>query len=215
MWWNTEIHCGIYKIENLINHHKYIGQSINIYERWKNHNRVSRIKKDNYPIHCAIRKYGIENFSFEIIEELPPNQRILDEREIYWIDYYNTLIDGYNATFGGANNGWTGCRIIKDKQIILNIRQRRLNGENYSDVRKDFPDITDSVFKTIWQGRSYSEIIPKNFTPENIEQAKKISKRNISAARKNSQMTEELVLQIRTDKKNGMKRSEGYEKYKQ
>ena len=216
MWWNTEVHCGIYKIENLINHKKYIGQSINIYERWKNHIRASRRcdEEDNSLIHKALNKYGVENFSFEIIEKCEPIQNILNEREKYWIDFYNSLIEGYNLTEGGQQNGFP-TRQIKDKDIILKIRERKLQGENYSDVRKDYLNITDGVFKRVWQDQAYNEIVPKNYTPENIEKAKRMSKRHISAARKNSKMTEELVLQIRTDKMNGMKRQEGYNKYKE
>lgn len=64
--------CGIYKIENLINHKVYIGQSINIKIRWKNHLKVSKNPNSNcyeYPLYKAFRKYGINNFSFEILEE--------------------------------------------------------------------------------------------------------------------------------------------------
>lgn len=52
------------------------------------------------PIDKSIRKYGINNFDFEIIEECPKEE--LNEREIYWIDYYNTYFgEGYNCTIGG------------------------------------------------------------------------------------------------------------------
>ena len=86
---------GIYKIENLINGKKYIGQSIDIQRRFEEHKR----DKDNCRIHQAIRKYGINNFSFEIIEECSPS--MLDEREKYWIKYYDSFNNGYNATHGG------------------------------------------------------------------------------------------------------------------
>ena len=56
---------GIYKIENLINHKVYIGQSIEIEKRWQKHLSA----KDDFVIHRALQKYGKENFSFQIIEE--------------------------------------------------------------------------------------------------------------------------------------------------
>lgn len=68
---------GIYKIENLINHKCYIGQSVKIEQRWKNHKITAKNLNDkNYdnPLYRAIRKYGIENFSFEIIEECSVNE---------------------------------------------------------------------------------------------------------------------------------------------
>lgn len=89
--------CGIYKITNKINGHSYIGQSVNIYERWHSH-KYADCKSS--VIHSAIKKYRVENFNFEILERCPREQ--LNEREIYWIEYYNTYKDGYNLTIGGS-----------------------------------------------------------------------------------------------------------------
>lgn len=93
---------GIYKIENLINNKVYIGQSVDIPKRWREHRSAafnSNSKDYNMLIYKAFRKYGIENFSFEIIEEVEKDQ--LNEREIYWIEKYNSYNKGYNATLGG------------------------------------------------------------------------------------------------------------------
>ena len=73
--------CGIYKIENLINGKVYIGQSIEIERRFKKHLTA----KDNTVIHKAIRKYGKENFSLQILEKC--DTILLDDRESYWINY--------------------------------------------------------------------------------------------------------------------------------
>lgn len=89
---------GIYKITNQVNGKIYIGQSTCIEERWKQHINKHR---DTY-IHQAIVKYGVENFKFEIVEECEPIKSILDEREQYWINFYNCVIpNGYNGTYGG------------------------------------------------------------------------------------------------------------------
>ena len=92
---------GIYKIENLINGQCYIGQSINIELRWRRHKDV--IETCDYPLYLAIRKYGIDNFSFDIVQECEPHE--LNELEIYWIQYYNSYYDGYNQTRGGSQYG--------------------------------------------------------------------------------------------------------------
>jgi group I intron endonuclease len=76
--------CGIYKIENKINGKKYIGQSIDIHRRWVDHRRD--IKARNYFLYQAFKKYGISNFSFEIIEECTEEE--LNEKEAYWIKFY-------------------------------------------------------------------------------------------------------------------------------
>ena len=83
---------GIYKIENLINHKIYIGQSVHIERRWQEHCRPSNSKS---LIAKAIKKYGKENFSFQIIEECSCED--LNKQEEYYIKYYNSLApNGYN-----------------------------------------------------------------------------------------------------------------------
>lgn len=108
--------CGIYKIENIINKKIYIGQSIEIEKRWKKHLST----KDNFLIHKAIQKYGKNNFNFSILEECDINS--LDERECYWINYYNSIVpNGYNMISGGSN----GAGLAKGIKVV----QYSLQGE--------------------------------------------------------------------------------------
>ena len=99
---------GIYKIENLVNGKKYIGQSVDIEDRWRDHKWLANNSySGKYPLYNAIRKYGLNNFDFSVIEECEINQ--LNDREIYWIKYYKTFIhqtdsQGYNLTRGGDGN---------------------------------------------------------------------------------------------------------------
>lgn len=82
---------GIYKIENLINHKVYIGQSIHIEKRWQQHCQLS----SDSVIAKAIQKYGKENFSFQILEEC--SEQDLDKKELFYIKSYNSLVpNGYN-----------------------------------------------------------------------------------------------------------------------
>ncbi len=88
---------SIYKITNKINNKIYIGQSVRPFERFSQHcyNKQTNISL----INKAIQKYGKENFNFEIIESDIENY---NEREKYWIKYYNSMIpNGYNLTEGG------------------------------------------------------------------------------------------------------------------
>lgn len=91
---------SIYKITNLINNKVYIGQSVHPERRW--HEHIWGNNKYKSYIHSAIKKYGVENFLFEIIES---NIENYNEREIYWINFYqaNNSLYGYNLTMGGEN----------------------------------------------------------------------------------------------------------------
>ena len=86
----------IYLIENKINEKKYVGKTyLNIEKRWKQHCNDS--KRFNRPLYQAMKKYGIENFSIKEIEYCDN----LEEREKYWISFYNSYHNSYNATLGG------------------------------------------------------------------------------------------------------------------
>ena len=107
---------GIYKIENQINHKCYIGQSRDIQVRWRDHILTSKNHKSegyHYPLYCAFRKYGIDNFSFEVLEECLIEE--LNDKEIGYISIYNSFFDGYNQTIGGNNI------IYRPKEEILGI----------------------------------------------------------------------------------------------
>ncbi|AJP61403.1 group I intron endonuclease family protein [Enterococcus phage PEf771] len=97
---------GIYLIKNNINGKCYIGQSVNIEKRVKEHFWKSFYKTDrSYEcvVHQAIRKYGKENFSWEVLTTC--EQKDLDELERAYIKKYNTLApDGYNRAIGGQKN---------------------------------------------------------------------------------------------------------------
>ena len=91
----------IYKITNNINNKVYIGKTLNSLEhRFNEHKRDSRKEScEKRPLYSAMKKYGVENFSISLIEEVPID--VLSEREFYWIEQYSSYRNGYNATKGG------------------------------------------------------------------------------------------------------------------
>lgn len=81
----------------------YVGQANNIKQRYKAHIIASQNKNDksyNYPLYKSMRKYGVDNFHLEVLEEGLTTENI-DDREKYWIEFYNTYRNGYNQTIGG------------------------------------------------------------------------------------------------------------------
>lgn len=94
---------GIYMIKNLINGRIYIGQSRHISERIKTHKKDLRNGyHHNEHLQNAYNKYGLDNFSFELVESCSIED--LDERERFWIEYYGSFESGYNLTSGGESN---------------------------------------------------------------------------------------------------------------
>lgn len=90
------VHTGIYKITNLDNGMCYVGQAANIAERWKQHIKrgigaETPTRNKLYPAMLAI---GVENFTFEIVEEC--DRTMLNDREDYWQDYFKAKEFGYS-----------------------------------------------------------------------------------------------------------------------
>ena len=109
----------IYKITNTINGKSYIGQTIqNVKERFYQHCATKCSKAvSNMAIHRAIKKYGKSNFIVEVIEEI--DSANLNDRERYWIKYYNSYNNGYNSTKGGQD----GCKPFKDLDVESIIKE--------------------------------------------------------------------------------------------
>lgn len=119
-------------------------------------------------VDLAIKKYGIENFDFSIIEECSPD--FLDERERYWISYYDSYNNGYNRTPGGSvlrNNEHP--RAILDEDQVWEIRELYNMRVRRSDVFKMFMDtgITERGFLKIWNCETWPNIHTDVYTEEN------------------------------------------------
>lgn len=96
------VSTGIYKIVNLINGKVYIGQTVNFKQRLTTHIKTglgaeTPARNKLYP---AMAEYGVENFSYEVLEVCKSSE--LNEREKFYIDFYDSCNNGYNSTKGGS-----------------------------------------------------------------------------------------------------------------
>lgn len=94
-------YCGIYRITDLTTGKSYIGQSVDIKERFRQHIKSAlTYGKATNKLYSTMQKSGVHNFTFEILEEV--SRENLNERETYWIEFYKTKDFGLNTTRGGS-----------------------------------------------------------------------------------------------------------------
>ena len=111
----------IYQITNDINQKIYIGKTeCSIEKRFKEHCwDAFRERNEKRPLYNAMRKYGIEHFHIELIEETDSPE----EREIYWIEEKQSFKNGYNATIGGDGRKYIDYDlVVKTYQDLQNIK---------------------------------------------------------------------------------------------
>ena len=128
---------GIYCIENLTTNKKYIGQSINIDDRWYKHkHELNHNTHDNDYLQNAWNKYGEKEFVFYILEYCDIDK--LDEKESYYIEYYKTLDRdyGYNLKTGGQNGGAIVSDYVRNK-LSNSLKETYANNEELKSLRKN------------------------------------------------------------------------------
>ena len=170
---------GIYKITNKLNNKAYIGQSIHIERRWQEHLQHGRHQPKSV-LHTAISKYGESSFIFEILENCSVEE--LDAKEIYYIQYYNTLIpNGYNVQVGGNDAHIAIPDYINELQqeLMSNTDNSLIELANiYGISRRTIYRINQGE---VWYNKNYDyPLRPKpvydNTTPHCIDCGKVISK---------------------------------------
>lgn len=157
----------IYKFTNKTNGKTYIGQTNNIEKRKRSHkSEAFNMKSNGYkiPFHAAIRKYGWDNFDFEILEELDDSfgRDYLNEREIFFIAHYKSLIgqNGYNVSKGGNVYNRTFRQQVSLSKIftvqeVKDIQSMLLEGYEYFEIKKKYPKLSDSFLSNINLGLNF------------------------------------------------------------
>lgn len=177
---------GIYCITNLVNGKKYIGQSVNIKNRWLQEKNLNGVNKH---LKSAFLKYGLENFDFQVLEECQEEE--LNQKEKDYIAKYNTTDKeiGYNQTTGGDHYKVINKTPMSEetkKKISEKRKGMRFSEEHKKNLciaRNKRPLMSEETKRKISEknkGRTLSE-----------EQKQKISKAN-----KGKKRTEEQKLEI-------------------
>ena len=204
---------GIYKITNKISNHAYIGKSNDIEERFKEHrHRAYNSKKEKDKVlYVAIRMYGLENFVFEVLEEVP-DLNDLTVREMYWIAYYNTYNDGYNETPGGEGViGQDGEKHHNHKLTeseVVDIRRRYAAcKESVQDIFENYSNkITKAGFAKIYTWQTWKKVLPELRTKEVISWHRENARKLYSMPgdkNPNHKLSDSQVNEIRQRKNNG------------
>jgi group I intron endonuclease len=187
--------CGIYCIENRINNKKYIGLSKDIKRRWREHKKKAfnkNSKEYHHAIYNAIRKYGLDNFDFKIIEEC--SQEELKEKEKYWINYYKAYEKGYNMTRGGEYNCLSEESHPFSKLTLKEVKFCRIKyaqGEESQKIYNEYFSnrISLNGFKKMWFGTTWKNVMPCVFEKKQHSRQK---------------LTNKEILDIKTKFYNGM-----------
>ena len=188
---------GIYKITNKINGKIYIGQSVDIAKRWDEHRRAIHYVNEhtyNYPLYRAIRKYGLDNFDFCVIEICSSEK--LTDREQYWIDYYQSKVPhGYNqedakdAKRGEKSN----FAVLSDKQAQEIVRLLQNTTMLMSEIAAIY-NVSGTCIEDINKGRTRVQ--------NNITYPIRSNTRNIAHRGEHNNFThlnDALVMQIREE----------------
>lgn len=144
----------IYKITNKLNNKVYIGQtrSARPTDRYAKHKYIaSHLEKEKYVslIHRAMNKYGLDNFTFEIIEEVENN--LLNKKEMEYIQIYNSLVpNGYNLTKGGEGTlGFSRPQSEEEKN------RRRESNKNFYILHPEKKEELRERTKKLWEDEEY------------------------------------------------------------
>ena len=189
---------GIYMYINKENNKKYIGQSVNIERRRKEHLKwpSKHSKFDNY-----LSKLGEQAFDFIVLEECDAEK--LDEREKFWIEYYDSINNGYNLIDGGQSyRGEENLRSkLNDKQVLEIIKlleEHTLNNKQISELYNVSNGTIDRINRCLnW---THLHNYTTNIRQENLNKLEKphssLSGENCPTAKINSEMAQQIIQAI-------------------
>lgn len=186
---------GIYKITEKENPNMfYVGKSNDIERRFKEH-KTKTYEQSRIPFDGYIKEKGVDAFIYEVLEECKIEE--LSEKEKYWVDKLNAKASG-NKFDGGLRDviGSHNPNAKLTEEDVKKIRIAYNNHRRQKEVYEEYKDIiTFQSFQNVWQGRSWSHIMPEVFTEENKQYYK--TEQNKGEQGTGAKFTNEEVLNIR------------------
>jgi len=131
----------IYKVENIINNKIYIGYTCNFHKRKLQHENETK-KGSSLHFHRALRKCGLNSFIWTIIDECKKED--VKQKEIYWIEFYNSFKNGYNMTIGG--DGALGHKLKNKRSLSWQIKQSRSHIKNTNVIKSRLLSNNESIY---------------------------------------------------------------------
>lgn len=187
---------GIYKITEINNPDNfYVGKSNNIERRFSEH-KTKTYEQSRIPFDKEIQEKGKDAFTYEVLEECSIEE--LSEKEKYWTDKLQATKSG-NKFDGGLTDvvGSNNPKAKLTEEDVIKIRKAYANHEKQKEVYEDYKDIiTFQYFQNLWQGRSWSHVMPEVFTEENKNYYKTGQSKGGNGA--SAKFTDEEVIAIRT-----------------
>ena len=170
-----QIKSGIYSITCKVNNKVYIGSSINIAKRWREH--LSLLRSDKHPnqyLQHTFTKYGEESFSFSIVVGCEPEMLLIEEEK--QIKIYNSFNDGFNLVetpttnmlgykhteetlkkMSVAKKGKRSSTAKFDDKTIEDIRGKFFNGERVSALAKEYGIVRQTIGRIVYL-KSYQDV---------------------------------------------------------
>lgn len=188
--------CGIYCIRNLVTNKVYVGKSKNIYKRIHQHiyDLKNNRKNENPYLQNSWNKYGRINFEYFVLEFLEENEELVAERELYWMNIYNSLENGYNLRSDSDSkmivHEKTSKKISKRLKKEWSEGIRSKHGEKLAKNWQNNPD------RKVQQSKLFSKLKTKylykiNGQYYNYSQLKETDYKNVQSEfhRKNTNIT--------------------------
>jgi len=160
--------CGIYGLRCKVNGKWYIGQSINdIGGRWDKYRRLQC--KSQSKLYNALLKHGYDNFDKVIIETCEPRVEILNSRENYWMEFFDSVHNGYNVRAAGSNGKFSAAARLKmsishigQSRPMTETHRKNISKAKTGKKRAPFSQETRDSMKLAQQRRRLREITLKS-----------------------------------------------------